>query len=275
MLEVKPLAAVALGAARIHFHHVEEGIAKHGIAQAMHDYVEKQLRKKVEVAIPTKTLRTLREGGALLIAKHPGRKIEAATITAALVQLGRPDIYLVGINQVAKLGKNFEKHILPIWNLPDKADNPSKTIIERILKQLHETVMEAIGMRTLPENSIKQASEKSLQTLVDAAKRVAEGHIVIIMADGADVKGGKWQTGIGKLVSHMRNNDTIVFGNISRRRKGGKDALNCRLSTPHTVEEFLTENADGKEKAPRERKRIIEALEKVYVQAFLGNQATT
>jgi len=95
------------------------------------------------------------------------------------------------IAQAAPEGSWLNQHTFPLYNVDEKS------------KKLRQKVSRAIQPRETIENT--QATIKNFQSLMQAAKYVANDGLVIMCPEGTRDKNDKWQTGVAALIKAAKS----------------------------------------------------------------------
>lgn len=230
----------------------DQKIEREGIQKALKDLIS-IFKIKIETINQEKAIKVLDKSGVIVASNHP---TETDVPVLMSVLSNRPDQSVVAMSSLLNLGKNIDKHIIPVHinhRLMDQNKINLKLRFLRLLSQ-HQEI------------SATEAHNKNIESINQAAKKVRNGELVSIFP-GAGSKEERWFNGIGYLINKIgnTNNNWLVLTYI--QGTSGWDYLRIiplfKLLFPkvkiHFHKPISLKNYQG-----MEAKDITKKLEKIY-----------
>ncbi|MDQ3239478.1 MAG: 1-acyl-sn-glycerol-3-phosphate acyltransferase [bacterium] len=146
------------------------------------------------------------EGGCLIFGNHP-TGLDPFVIASCL---NRDDVYIVADVYQKNKGANIGEHIIPIYYSRTQNNLKNRSMLNSIGFYI-------MRIFTGYENDIS-VKEKNVQAIETAAKKLIEGHIVIIFPDGGSNNPELWYNGIGEIIKKthiIRNNFKLYAAHIT------------------------------------------------------------
>ena len=180
-------------------------IGTHGLQGAMRELVRRSGGKLETSGLDPSVEDILRTKPVLLICNHP-HDIETFALGAALPD--REGLFFIGSHNLQGIGDNLAAHIIPVYiGKHEKGEG----------KQFKLSVRVGRRFKLGPDMSEEEAHQRNEQSIITAAEKIAQGHLVVIYPEGPKGKEGKWMDGIGYLLYHLCNTPDaqIVFAHVS------------------------------------------------------------
>lgn len=182
-----------------HIRKFDETVGQDGLQKAMKDLMNLAEAKLEVRGKDQKTTEILRNKPVLLIANHPF-DAEFMPLFASLPS--REDMYVVGTLTFMGVGPNFREHLIPVYT-------------GHLAETEHNKLSVRFG-RKLPHNpklGYKEAKKMNTQAIDTAIERINEGGMVTIFPEGLRGKGGKWFSGVGKILKGLEDNSDAYLVN--------------------------------------------------------------
>lgn len=233
----------------------DQSAEKIGLHETAANFLAK-LRCRVNISYESpETVEILRGKPTIIITTHNKGKTEGFPLVASLPP--RDDLYILGSAGYMTWGETLRKSILPLY----------------ISNKSTPGLMAKILTKTEFENRIpsqKETYSKNASSVKEAAKKISEGHQVIISPEGNRLKEkpreGIWYNGLGHLINQLPidSNAYIVMARIGNPRlqisKKSLFEIDVNFSEPIKVSDLLSQLGPGN----RSPKKITRALERKY-----------
>jgi 1-acyl-sn-glycerol-3-phosphate acyltransferase len=254
--ETRPLVQISkLPIVRNIIESFDRSAEKIGLHEASVNFLDR-LKCKVNIFYGQEDIANiLKEKPTIVVATHNKNQNEGLPLLASLPP--RDDLYIFGSAGYLKWGESFKKHLLPLYI--------SNKSTKGLVGWFHtKTEFEA------PNVGSKKVLDRNLASLDDGARKLEEGHQVIIFPEGnrhnEKPRPGIWHLGIGYLIDKLsKPSDTYItmvkIGDphlqISKDSLFGVD---INFLKPISVEDFQSQFELNK----KNPKTITRALEKKY-----------
>ncbi|HEX9007950.1 MAG TPA: 1-acyl-sn-glycerol-3-phosphate acyltransferase, partial [Patescibacteria group bacterium] len=150
---------------------------------------------KVNITKKDKITKILKEEAVLVVANHPA-EADVPLLLSALDQ--RDDTYLIMNSGFVSFCPSFNKHIIPVHIAHNLIHNSKDNLKFRLLKKIHQS------MTLTPE----EAHRKNVESIKSAAEKIDNKALVAIFP-GAGGEDGKWKSGVGYLISQVKNKNNV------------------------------------------------------------------
>lgn len=196
-----------------------------------------RLKCRVNISYESpETIEILRDKPTIVIATHNKGKTEGLPLVASLPP--RDDLYILGSAGYMTWGNSFRKFLLPMYI-------SNKSTGGLVAKFLTKTEFESANAGS------KENFDKNLASLEEGARKLDEGHQLIIFPDGNRVgkkqRKGIWHYGIGYLLSKLpkSSNTYIVMAKVGNPHlqitKGSLFGIDVKFSEPIRISDLLNQ----------------------------------
>lgn len=137
-------------------------------------------------------LNVLKNKPVVVVSNHPAES-DVPVLLSSLSN--RKDFYLVINSSFCNIGKNIDKHLLPVHIVQRLFDSNKLNLRLRLLRAIHKT--DLLDKET--------AQQKNRESINNASEKINRGGLVTIFP-AAGSKDNKWFSGVGHIISGINKN---------------------------------------------------------------------
>lgn len=182
------------------FSTIDKDVRERGRQQAMKSVLD-SLGVRFQVEMDEETEEALKTKPCVVVFNHP-YKLEPFVLMASLPE--RPDMSFLSMAEYFNLVPNLDKYLIPAHIYHNAKD---------MLEKIFLTVFHKIQLK--PELSAYKEGKINATSLKEAGRRIDSGGLMLIVPKPgpAALKKGEWYSGVGHLVTDIKNKDNTYYVN--------------------------------------------------------------
>lgn len=183
-------------------HQIDSQIKKEGLSETMESIFKKTKTEIIYSKDDPEVDKVLENDPLILISNHPS---EIEVLIYLSLFKTRKDVYLVANHNFLKILPSIDRQIIPVYII-HRLTQSSFNLKFRIFKHIHEA-----------QHFSKEIShQKNVDSILNAAKKVSNGAVVIIFP-AADESDGHFLSGIGHMIKNLTNKSRakLVMAHVS------------------------------------------------------------